>query len=268
MGNQREHQSSIWGWRRRLSTQVWLLWVCQLWCGCFLLPNSPVVQSSQSVKRKSHFQCQSTKHGNSWNVLNNIKVTERPWSPAYIHPVAFPSNRGDGPVQASLHLPLDERIVAVYGHHKLLQHWFRVEDNSWVKQERIQWGECKKHVVMWHNYCAAVVISLPHPFKHPKFGAWFSQATKLHDPFSSLERSTHWVQNYNTKAKNASGAFEDLFSFSLLCNYFSVITQKRFSESCWGLMVKWVVQFRLPLASFGAFLPVTEKLSSQADISR
>lgn len=48
-----------------------------------------------------------------------LKVTERP---AYIHPVALPNNRGDGPVQSFLHLPLDERIAAIDGHHVLLQH--------------------------------------------------------------------------------------------------------------------------------------------------
>lgn len=39
------------------------------------------------------------------------------------HSVAFPINGGDGLVQAFLQLPLDERIAAVDGHHKLLQHW-------------------------------------------------------------------------------------------------------------------------------------------------
>lgn len=53
------------------------------------------------------------------NAVNKEKVTQRPQSPAYIHPVALPSNRGDGPVQASLHLPLDERVAALYGNHIL-----------------------------------------------------------------------------------------------------------------------------------------------------
>ena len=38
-------------------------------------------------------------------------------SPAYIHPVALPGNRGDGPVQASFQLPPDDRVTAVDGHH-------------------------------------------------------------------------------------------------------------------------------------------------------
>lgn len=38
-------------------------------------------------------------------------------TPAYIHLVALPSNRGDGPVQASLHLPLDEWVAAINGHN-------------------------------------------------------------------------------------------------------------------------------------------------------
>lgn len=49
-------------------------------------------------------------------VEKNPKTTEAR-RPAYIHPVALPSNRGDGPVQASLQLPPDERVSAVDGHH-------------------------------------------------------------------------------------------------------------------------------------------------------
>lgn len=37
----------------------------------------------------------------------------------HIHPVALSSHGGDGPVQASLHLPLQKRLAAVNGHHIL-----------------------------------------------------------------------------------------------------------------------------------------------------
>lgn len=43
--------------------------------------------------------------------------TLNPDAPPYVHPVALPSHRGDGPVQASFHLPLDERVTAVDGHN-------------------------------------------------------------------------------------------------------------------------------------------------------
>lgn len=130
-GSQRGHRNSIWGWRRCLSTQVWLLLVHQFWCGGFLRRSSPVVQSSQSgIRRKKKITSQST-----YNHWTNVKVTQ---SPAYIHPVALPGDGGDGPVQASLHLPLDERVVAVNGHHVLLQHW------SWGKQGTRQRGQSAK----------------------------------------------------------------------------------------------------------------------------
>lgn len=46
--------------------------------------------------------------------MSNEKKQE---SAPHIHPVAFPGDGGDGPVQAALHLTPDEGITAVDRHH-------------------------------------------------------------------------------------------------------------------------------------------------------
>lgn len=100
VGSQTWHRSRIWGWSRRLSTLVWLSLGHRSW------PlSSGAVRSSRSRKKCPHWKLE---------VREEIRDSD---SPPYIHPVALPSHRGDGPVQASFHLPPDEGVTAVDGHN-------------------------------------------------------------------------------------------------------------------------------------------------------
>lgn len=103
------------------SVMMWMLFPAQL--------------SSASLKSICHRETsfsitgQQLLESTEWHIQRKV-------SPAYIQPVAFPSNRRDGLVQIFLQLPLDEGVIAIESDHILLQHWNRIEDNLWGHQDR------------------------------------------------------------------------------------------------------------------------------------